>query len=66
MPAINQSLTILRKNQLREVDDEDEEEEKYTLSLSILNFLKFVSRDPKLQGQLANRADVLSEVLAAD
>lgn len=48
IPAINQGITIFKKNQLREVDDSDEELEKYTLSLSILNFLKFISLDPKL------------------
>ena len=33
------------KNQLREVEDDDEEIEKYTLALSILNFLKVASKD---------------------
>ena len=47
--VINQALTILRKNHQRQVDDEEEEREKYTLSLSILNFLKFVSKDSKLR-----------------
>ena len=45
MSAINQSLKIMLKNQLREVEDDDEEIEKYTLALSILNFLKVASKD---------------------
>ena len=66
MSVINQALSILRKNHQRQVDDEVEEWEKYTLSLSILNFLKFVSKDSKLRAQLSNRAEILSDVLAND
>jgi hypothetical protein len=66
MSVINQALSILRKNHQRQVDDEEEEWEKYTLSLSILNFLKFVSKDSKLRAQLSNRAEILSDVLAND
>ena len=43
LQATNQALQILRRNQERQVDDEEEELEKYTLSLSILNFFKFAS-----------------------
>lgn len=32
-------------NQKREVMDREEEVEKYTLSLAIINFLKYVSKD---------------------
>jgi hypothetical protein len=66
MSVINQALSILRKNHQRQVDDEVEEWEKYTLSLSILNFLKFVSKDSKLRAQLSNCAEILSDVLAND
>ena len=41
--AINEALTILERNMNRKVMEDDEEEEKYSLSLSILNFLKFAS-----------------------
>lgn len=41
--AINEALTILERNMNRKVMDDEEEEEKYSLSLSILNFLKFAS-----------------------
>lgn len=47
-------------------DDEEEEKEKYTLSISILNFLKIVSLDPKLCVLLENQESVLSKVLFAE
>ena len=45
--AISLAINILQKNQERMVDDVEEEAEKYTLSLSILNFLKHVSKESK-------------------
>ena len=45
--AISLAINILTKNQERQVDDIDEEEEKYTLSLSVLNFLKHVTKESK-------------------
>ena len=35
------------KNQERSIEDEEEEEEKFILALSILNFLKHVSQEAK-------------------
>jgi len=43
--AITLAINIMMKNQERQMDDVDEEEEKYTLALSILNFLKHVSKE---------------------
>ena len=57
--AINLAINILSKNQLRVVDDLEEETEKYTLSLSIVNFLKHVSKESKTKDQLKNKGDVL-------
>ena len=44
--TINEALYILKKNLLRVVDDEDEDQEKVSLSVSILNFIKCASRQP--------------------
>ena len=43
--AIQLSIQFLTMNQKREVLDREEEVEKYTLSLAIINFLKYVSKD---------------------
>ena len=43
--AINTGLSIMRRNQLRDVNEDEEEAEKYTLALSILYFIKFASRN---------------------
>ena len=45
--AISHAINIMTKNQERAVDDIEEEKEKYTLALSILNFLKHVSKENK-------------------
>ena len=43
---------MLIKNQNRYVHDEEEEGEKVNLSLAILNFLKYVSRDSTISDLL--------------
>ena len=43
--AISLAIMILIKNQQRNIDDFEEEKEKITLSLAIINFLKHVSKD---------------------
>ena len=48
------------------VDDENEELEKYSLSLSILNFLKRVSDEPQTKDQLCNKGEVLKRTLFAE
>jgi hypothetical protein len=44
--TINEALTILQRNLIRVSDQEDEDREKYALSLSILNFIKASSQAP--------------------
>jgi hypothetical protein len=51
---------------MREVDDSEEEREKNTLSLSILNFLKIASNDKRLRQQLVRSSDFLYENLKAE
>lgn len=43
--AIRLAIKFLTINQNRTVSEFDEEEEKFTLSLAIVNFLKFISKD---------------------
>lgn len=64
--TINDALSILKRNQFREVDDEEEEHEKYTLSLSILNFLKHCSLESKIRHHLEGKKDILKEILFAE
>jgi len=64
--AINLAINILSKNQLRVVEDLEEETEKFTLSLSIVNFLKHVSKESKTKDQLKNKGDVLRNILYAE
>ena len=42
---MNDALNILQRNLERVVEHQDDDEEKYTLSLSILNFLKASTHD---------------------
>jgi len=61
--AITNAIAIMLKNQERRVDDEEEEEEKYTLALSVVNFLKHVSKESKTRDQLKNKSEVLKKLL---
>ena len=56
----------MEKNQERQVDDAEEEGEKYTLSLSILNFLKHVSKESKTRDQLKNKGEMLKNILFSE
>ena len=47
--AIKIAFNVLQKNQFRVVKDSGEESEKTVLSLSVLNFLKYCSRDQSQQ-----------------
>mmetsp|Transcript_12897 Transcript_12897/g.16570 ORF Transcript_12897/g.16570 Transcript_12897/m.16570 type:complete len:99 (-) Transcript_12897:3140-3436(-) len=60
------AINIMIKNQERVVEEVDEEEEKYTLALSILNFLKHVSKEVKTKDQLKNKGEVLKRILFAE
>jgi hypothetical protein len=44
--TMNEALSILQRNLIRISDSEDEDKEKYALSLSILNFVKASSIAP--------------------
>ena len=48
------------------VDDEEEEWEKYVLSLSILNFFKFASEVDQTKMHLKNRSELLKQILYAE
>jgi hypothetical protein len=61
--ATSQALNILSRNLLRVVDQDEEDYEKYTLSLSILNFLKSATHAPLMQRQLRNRKKIFKEIL---
>jgi hypothetical protein len=50
--AVDQAVLILKKNMEREVDDSNEEEEKYTLSISLVNFLKHCTKPASLASRL--------------
>ena len=50
----------------RIIDDPDEEEEKYTLSITLLHFLKWISANPKLRSMLQNCGEVLTSVLVSE
>ena len=64
--AISLAIAIMTKNQEREVDCAEEEFEKSTLALSILNFLKHVSKESKTKDQLKNKGDVLKRILYSE
>jgi hypothetical protein len=51
------SLDILKRNLERNLEEEEEELEKYTLSLSIINFLKAASGDecPLMHQHIKNK-----------
>lgn len=63
---MNAALNILKKNMQRIIDDPDEEEEKYTLSITLLHFLKWISANPKLRSMLQNCGEVLTSVLVSE
>lgn len=65
--AIKLAIKILLMNQCRVVEEPDEEEEKTILAISIVNFLKFVSKDSTyLANELIKYKDVLKAVLYAE
>lgn len=53
--AINEAMRILINNQMRELDDPDEEQEKLILNLSCLHFLKCASASPESKKYLINK-----------
>ncbi len=55
--AVNEALEILIRNQSRQLDDFDEEQEKMSLSVSCLQFLKFASVNNDMKKYLLNKHD---------
>ena len=48
------------------MDDPEEEEEKYILSLSILNFFKFASEADQTKVHLKNKQEILKKILYSE
>ena len=48
------------------MDDLEEEEEKYTLSLSILQFLKHVTKESKTRAYLEDQGEMLLNILYSE
>lgn len=55
--TISEAINIMERNQIRIVEVEDEDVEKYGLSLSILNFMKASSEKPEMSKYLRNKQD---------
>lgn len=67
--AISLGLQFLIMNQKRVVTEEDEEGEKTTLSLSIVNFFKYISKDNTLNFKLLNigvSMEAMNKILIAE
>jgi len=64
--AITEALDILIRNQMRLVDDIEEEQEKLALSISCVHFLKYTSINPDLKKYMLNRHDDFKQALFAD
>ena len=67
--AISQWLKILLKNQSRKIEEEEEAEEKLTLSISCLYFLKEASREPDMRRFMSEsdfKQDFIKNLLAED
>jgi hypothetical protein len=60
---MNQALDTLERNLARTMDLEDEDEEKYCLSLSILNFIKSSSLSDNMHSTLMCRKAVFRNIL---
>ena len=57
-------MNILRDNCKRQAHSENEEDEqKYALSLSILNFIKSASLSPYMQKYFAGKSQIFKEIL---
>lgn len=64
--AITEALDILIRNQMRVVEDPEEEMEKLALSISCVHFLKFTSINPDLKKYMSSRHDEFKQALFAD
>lgn len=61
--ATNQALAILNRNLQRIIDIEEEDHEKYTLSLSILNYLKSATLCDNMQRSLNGKAKIFKQIM---
>lgn len=61
--TIKEAMIILSRNLEREIELEDEDYEKYALSLSILNFLKAASRSPNMVKHFTGQNHVFKKIL---
>lgn len=64
--AISEALDILIRNQMRVVEDPEEEMEKLALSISCVHFLKFTSINPDLKKYMSNRHEEFKKAVFAD
>ena len=63
--SINEALNILSKNLIR-ITDEDEDEEKYALSMSIINFLKASSKAPLMLKYMRQKSAIFKKILISE
>ena len=61
--TVNEAVNILQRNLIRIVEVEEEDVEKYTLSLSILNFLKASSDKPMMRKYLRGKNSLFRKIL---
>lgn len=61
--AIAEALDILTRNLSRNLNEEDEEDEKLALSMSCVHFLKFASASPDMKRLMLNRYDPIKTAL---
>ena len=63
--TISEALAILQRNLIRVVDP-SEDDEKYALSLSILNFLKGATRSPVTQKFLEGKNQIFRQIMLSE
>ena len=61
--TVNEAVNILSRNLIRVVEIDEEDSEKYTLSLSILNFLKASSDKPMMKKYLKGKNALFRKIL---
>lgn len=60
---LNEAMQILYKNSLRVVGEESEDMEKYTLSISILSFIKSASYSHVMKDKFSNKSLIFKQIL---
>lgn len=64
--AVHYAINILKRNSARDVENRSEQDEKYTLNISILTFLKLVSADKTISHLLQNKRKLVAEILVLE